>query len=201
MTPHGTVFGDPHTDDPRVERTRAAVIKAAAELLMAGGPDAVTHARVAAEANVSRTTVYKHWPTRPDLLRSTIEELGKSVPSPANLIGDLRTDLGYLLGGLAEHLRDEPHARLIGMMMARAPSDDAVAAVRDEMVDDVERIFDEVIATAVAGNELRDDLDSELALASIVGSLLFIRFMAGSTIDDHTVSRVIDEFVESNAPR
>jgi AcrR family transcriptional regulator len=190
-----------HVEDPRVERTRVAVLAAAVELMLAGGPDAITHASVAAEAEVSRTTVYKHWPTRADLLRSTITELGKSIPDPADFTGDVRHDLTLLLANLVGDLRDEARARLIGMMMARAQHDSTVAAVRDEMVCEVERLFAEVISTGASSGELRGDIDTSMAMASIIGSLIFMRFMANSPIDDAAVARMIDEFVVGNAPR
>jgi AcrR family transcriptional regulator len=187
--------------DPRIERTRMAVLAAAVELMLAGGPDAITHASVAAEADVSRTTVYKHWPTRADLLRSTITELGKNIPDPADFNGDVRHDLALLLRDLVDDLRDEARARLIGTMMARAQHDSTVAAVRDEMVCEVEQLFEKVIATGASTGELRGDIDAGTAMASIMGSLLFMRFMANSPLDDAAVDRMIDEFVVGNAPR
>lgn len=197
-TAAGTAMG---TDDPRVERTRAAVIAAAAALMLSGGPDVVTHASVAGEANVSRTTVYKHWPTRADLLRSTIEELGTTFPDRGEFTGDVRADLQLLLANLADDLRDDSHTQLIGMMMARAQYDGTMAAVRDDMICEGTELFGQVIASAKSNGQLRHDLDPGLAMASLAGTLLFMRFMSGSLIDDDTLAHVVDEFIASNAPR
>jgi AcrR family transcriptional regulator len=196
-----TTTTDSLTDDPRVERTRAAVIKAAAELLIHGGTDMVTHATVASGANVSRTTVYKHWPTRADLLRSTIEELGTTFPSRTEFTGDVRHDLGLLLANLVDDLRDEAHCQLIVMMMERSQYDGTVAAVRDGMVCEGELLFEEVLAAAIDNGQLRAGLDTRLAMAGLAGSLLFLRFMVAAPIDERTLPRLIDEFVTSNAPR
>jgi TetR/AcrR family transcriptional regulator, regulator of autoinduction and epiphytic fitness len=201
LTTSSTTTAEPPADDPRVERTRAAVIKAAADLLMHGGTDKVTHANVATGANVSRTTVYKHWPTRADLLRSTIEELGKTFPNRDEFTGDLRHDLGLLLANLVKDLLDEAHCQLIVMMMERSQYDNTVAAVRDDMVCEGEVLFDEVLTAAVRSGQLRADLDPKQAMASLAGSLLFMRFMTAASIDDRTLPRLIDEFVTSNAPR
>ena len=79
--------------DPRTERTRRAIEEAARQLLDEGGPDAVTHVNVASTAHVSRTTVYNHWPSQADLLRDTIESLGKVMVGVDQLTGELRVDL------------------------------------------------------------------------------------------------------------
>ena len=194
---------DPSPDavDPRVERTRAAVIAAAGELLVADGPDAVTHATVATVANVSRTTVYKHWPTRADLLRATLVGLGKVMPDASAFIGDVRHDLEVLLSAMATDLHDEGHARLVGMMIARAPHDHTVAAVRDNIVCEADELFAHVVAQGIESGQLRDDLDRDLAMAFVAGSLFFLRFMRGATIDPDLVRHVVDEFVTANAPR
>ena len=53
-----TFTTEPCGNDPRIERTRAAVLEAGVTILFDKGPEAVTHAAVASDARVSRTTVY-----------------------------------------------------------------------------------------------------------------------------------------------
>jgi len=189
------------SDDPRVERTRVAVIEAASELLMADGPSAITHGNVAAAANVSRTTVYNHWPTREDLLRATIDSIGKVTPDVDDLTGSLRDDLALLCAHLVVDLTDDQRAPMIANMMERALHDPTVAAVRDEFLGAFHVVFAQVIATAVANGELRPDIDVGRSLAALMGSFLFIRFMSNTTFDDAVAQAVIDDFVAVNAPR
>ena len=188
-------------DDPRVERTRAAVVEAAADLLTTEGPGAVTHAGVAAAANVSRTTVYNHWPTREDLLRATIESVGKLPPDVDSLTGDLRTDLGQLFEQLVADLVDEQRAPMIANMMERALHDPEVIAVRDEFLTEFRTVFARIIDNAISDGELRPDVEPESSMASIVGSFLFLRFMSSEVFDAARADRVIDDFVRLHAPR
>jgi len=192
---------DPGHLDPRVERTRAAVIGAAAELMMADGPAAITHVNVATAANVSRTTVYKHYPTRVDLLRSAIEAMGKTAPDEADLTGDLRQNLSRFFADLIADLCDEQRAPMIATMLERALHDTTFAAVRNQLVGDLARPFQHLIDQAVADGELRADIDASLAMASIAGSLLFQRYMAPTGLDAQIAERVLDEFVAANAAR
>lgn len=189
------------TDDPRVERTRAAVIEAASDLLVAEGPGAITHANVAAAANVSRTTVYNHWPTREDLLRAAIDSVGRVTPDEGDLVGPIRADLDTLCDHLVDDLVDDQRAPMIANMMQRALVDPAIVNVRDEFLELFTSAFRVAIERAVERGELRADIDVRRSLASIVGSFLFARFMSSDGFDREYADAVLDEFVRVNAPR
>ncbi|SRR6056297_411637 len=191
----------PRLDDPRVERTRTAVIEAAAELLTTDGPSAVTHANVATAANVSRTTVYNHWPTQADLLRDTIESLGKVPIRVDQLSGVLRDDLALLCAQVVSDLTDDQRAPMIVNMMERSMHDPTVAAVRNEFFHAFAGTFRHVIAAAIERDELRGDLDVERSIASLFGSFLFARFMSPDGFDGAFADAVLDDFVRVNAPR
>lgn len=199
MTP--TTSHRARTCDPRVERTRALVIAAAAELLMEDGPGAITHAAVASAANVSRTTVYNHWPTREDLLRATIDSMDQSMPDAHDLTGVLRHDLGILCQHLVGDLLDDQRAPLIANMMERALHDDVVESVRNQFLAEFEAVFRLVLDKAIADGELRLDIDADRAMAGLLGSFLFARFMAADGFDQRFADAVIDDFVRTNAPR
>lgn len=187
--------------DPRVERSLASVVDAAARLLLDEGPDAITHARVAEAAAVSRTTVYKHYPERSDLLRATVDSIRKHLPDTASMTGDLRADIRTLIGQLATDLQDPVRARVMAMMMERALHDDAVATVRDAFIAELRLAFQAIVTRAVDEGELATGSDADLGLASLAGSLIFTRFLAGNQIDDDLAGAVIDNFIRTNAPR
>lgn len=197
---HGDVRDEDEYVDPRVARTRRAVVDAAADLLLEHGPDAVTHARIADTTTYSRTTLYKHWPSRTDLIRAAMDKIDKNrMVRPTS--GDLRTDLRSTLDGLARDLRDESQLRMILTMIERSRHDESVAAVRDDLIDEIEPIFDEVLQRAVDAGELRADLDVSLGWASLVGGLMFRKFLFDDPLTDDTVERLIDEFITANTPR
>lgn len=191
----------PRTDDPRVERTRAAVIEAASDLLVADGPGAITHANVAQVANVSRTTVYNHWPTREDLLRAAIDSVGRVKPDERDLVGPIRSDLDILCEPLIVDLADDQRAPMIANMMERALHDPTIVTVRDEFLERFEQAFRVAIERAIERGELRSDIDVRRSIASIVGSFLFARFMSSSDFDRAYADAVLDDFVRINAPR
>lgn len=195
-----TAIDDPEPregTDPRVERTRRASLAAGYALLIEEGPDAVTHQQVATRANVSRTTVYKHFPTRAELLRHTIEVMGKPVPT--ELTGDLHTDLRRMLDDLVTDLADDQRTRAIATMMERAQHDATVAKVRDDLVCEAQDQFRSIIENGVASGELRPDIDVDIALSGLVGTFFFKRFMVGDPVDADLAERAVTAFITNHA--
>jgi AcrR family transcriptional regulator len=83
---------DPNATDPRVARTRDAVVAAVRDLVQAAGIEAVTHQRVAEVAGVGRASVYRHWPDRTHLLLDALADLPAETGDWSSS-GDLAADL------------------------------------------------------------------------------------------------------------
>ncbi|MFT4774548.1 MAG: TetR/AcrR family transcriptional regulator of autoinduction and epiphytic fitness [Candidatus Azotimanducaceae bacterium] len=186
--------------DPRIERSRQAVLDAAVALLFDSGPDEVTHAKVAAAAEVSRTTVYKHYPHRSDLLHATLQAVGKHVPPASRLSGIVRDDLITLLTNLASDLRDEGRTKLIAVMIERALHDDTVRTVRDRFIAELVETFTAIVRLGEETGQLRAGVAPMQALGSMAGSLLFYRLLANQAVDDQLLADVVDSFVAAHAP-
>ncbi|WP_105971150.1 TetR/AcrR family transcriptional regulator [Streptomyces geranii] len=84
----------PTADNPRVQRTRNRVLAVARELLPQVGPEGLTYALLAGRADVTRQTLYRHWPTRAALLFDLVIEgpdLG-DYPQPGSDVGTVATE-------------------------------------------------------------------------------------------------------------
>ena len=184
--------------DPRYERTADAIRSAAVLLLVSGGPDAVTHVAVAKSANLSRTTVYSHHPTREDLLRETLERM--RPPDNIATSGDLRTDLVTGLSMLAEDLGQEDRVKMFAAILERSQHDPDVATVRRMVIHTAMERFTEVLEGGIASGQLREDLDTDLAMAGLVGTFFFRRFLSDQPVDRSVIEKVVDTFLNLNAP-
>ena len=85
-----------------MRRSKASVLKVTAELLTESGLGGVSVDEVARRSGVAKTTIYRHWPTRSDLLMEACSQLGteQEVPDTGSVEGDIST----LLTNLAELL-------------------------------------------------------------------------------------------------
>jgi AcrR family transcriptional regulator len=76
----------------RSARVLAAVLRATLDVLCRSGISGLTFEAVAEQAGVSRTTVYRRWPTKHELVRAALLELVESQQAAPNT-GSLRSDL------------------------------------------------------------------------------------------------------------
>src|ERR1700683_2837051 len=73
--------------DPRVARTRATVLGAAIDLLAERGYSGFSVEGVVERTGIAKTTLYRHWPTRDDLLAAAISRLDGAVLDGSGLDG------------------------------------------------------------------------------------------------------------------
>jgi AcrR family transcriptional regulator len=151
--------------DPRVARTRRDVVDATAALLVDDGWDAVTHAEVAKRSGYAKATVYTHWPTRLDLVRSAIEQICDIAHHP-EVTGELRTDLRVALADFANDL-DEGHLdRLLAGVVERARQNEIVGALRGRLYESGTAGLRSILESHL------DETEIEPALALLTGAVM-----------------------------
>src|SRR5258707_12840360 len=108
---------------PRSEKARQAILKAAADLLLARGLGAVSMDAVAEQAGVSKATIYRWWPTKETLALDALFEQWNSVSATAADTGPLREDLLSLIRPWARLVSQQPYARVIAALVNAAATD------------------------------------------------------------------------------
>ncbi|MBH5334967.1 TetR/AcrR family transcriptional regulator C-terminal ligand-binding domain-containing protein [Streptomyces pactum] len=185
--------------DPRAERSRAAALAAASDLLIENGWAGVTHVSVAARSGVGRTTLYRHWPESAMLIQQLLAELFQVEPVVrtgelrADLVGELRAFLGMLHNPKAE--------RALRVIIDQAPLDpryaEVLASCSRKGTDGLRGIVDE----AKERGELPPDLDTDVAIDQLLGPLVFRRLLSGAEFPDDYVPELVDSFLEARVPR
>lgn len=154
----------------------------------------MTVTRVADRSGYARTTLYRHWPQRLDLLRDLIIEevhLRHTVPT-----GDVRADLVAELEAFRMAITTTGLGRVIIAIGQQASDDGELAELSSAVRADGTRVLDEIITAAVSRGELRSQLDPDMAAAQLVGPVLF-RYLFDSQdgIDGAFVVSVVDLFL------
>ncbi|PRX31471.1 TetR family transcriptional regulator [Paraburkholderia sp. BL18I3N2] len=114
---------DPSTTHQRLtDRKRVAIVGAAIEEFLAAGYDATSMDRIAARANVSKRTVYNHFPSKEALFAAILHQLwdaSQSGDAPAYSADQpLRAQLLDLLGRKLRLLNDESFLALARVAIA-----------------------------------------------------------------------------------
>lgn len=187
--------------DPRVAKTHAAVMAAATELLVEGGPEALTVDGVVARSGVAKSTVYRHWATRDDLVADVFDTCAPDVdePDPSLPAADaLRTLTRQLAGSLA----DPRWQRLLPALLLLKLQHEPVAGIQDDISDRQMEVGDRLLRRCVDEGVLApsvlDDVEGSLAL--LVGPLVLASLFERPSIDDAFVDRVADQFLAAQRP-
>lgn len=185
--------------NPQVQRTHDLMLDAAGVLLFESGPEAVTHLRVGEEAGVARATVYRHWPSRADILldllrRGTTLDL---VP----LAGDVSIvdRVAKIMGAFAVALNGD-RGRTLSAMIGLAEWDEDVFGALERMTHLGPKRLRDVLGAGVAAGELAADTDVDLVADQLIGPLYLRRLLYHDELTDSYVDRVVSAALTPHLP-
>ena len=182
--------------DPRAERSRSAILSAAAQIIGEEGYSGVTHQRVAERAGVGRATVYRHWAQLDDLLFDAIATLDAPIFRPGDgesLREWLEAELSYAGAMFASPTTQH----LIAVLVDRGASDAALAALRTEIGSRADDRLRCRLAKARTVGESSQTPDATDLAALLLGPLLFRALMQPQAVDDAFIASVIDHALPS----
>jgi len=176
--------------DPRVTRSRTAVIAATLDLLAERGIAATTIEAVADRCGVARTTIYRQWNGQPALVLDAIGTILRTPTDPDT--GTLRGDLLELIGGLADALTASPAAGLMPALIDAAERDPAFAALHHREATQRHQVVHAVIARGIKRGELPVGTDPAEVLDMVTGPVFYRRYVSVGSVDRDFAQRVVD---------
>ena len=169
---------------------------AALDLFLEVGFDAMSIESVAKRAGVGKTTIYRRWQSKEDLVVATVSTLYEGMEISDT--GDLRADLT----GVVEHMHGLVRTTKAGQALPLMAGELARGTVlgdaymKNVMAPKLEAAG-ATVQHAKDRGELREDLDVRLAVASIVGPMMFL-VLTGRITDfgDDLASRVVEQALD-----
>jgi AcrR family transcriptional regulator len=153
---------------PRLAETDRSIREAALELLRTVGPGAVNVDAVAARSGVARTTIYRRYRSREELMGAVLDQLVEpALPAPTLPVADkLRWVLDRVLVVLEDGIGRGGTAAVL------ADSDPAfTAALRDRMADRL-RALAQAMADDVEAGRLSSQVDPDTLVGLLFGAYL-----------------------------
>ncbi len=178
---------------PRSEKARTAILAAAEDLLLNGGLEAVSMDAIAERASVSKATIYRWWPAKETLAVDALyaDWSGSYTATPDT--GSLREDLLALLVPWVERVTSRPYARVIGALLTKARSDEKFAEEYERrLVQPRRALARPIFAHAVERGEISSEIDPEVALDLLYGSLYFRLLQAHLPLDEAFVVAIVE---------
>jgi AcrR family transcriptional regulator len=182
--------------DPRIARTHAAVMAAATQLLTEGGPDALTMDAVVARSGVAKSTLYRHWATRDDLVADVFNSCAPHVEAPGEDL-DAGAALVEVMRQLAASLRDPNWRRLLPALLLLRLRHPEIADIESDLSEQQQGILAEVLARCVEEGlvdpAVLDDLGRSLTL--LVGPLVMASLLGQVEVDDALAESCVEQFL------
>ncbi|MBW0114839.1 TetR/AcrR family transcriptional regulator [Pseudonocardia abyssalis] len=176
------------TKDPAID---IAVLEATIKVLALEGVAGTSMDRVAAEAGVSKVTVYSRWPGKSALIGAALTHL--QVDHVPELTGDTTTDLVALLHEMRRQYDEVGGMSIVGTCLAAEPrSGELLALVRESTLLPRRAFFVRVLRDGVERGDLRADLDVERATSLIIG-VLYADHLAGIPGGPDWAASVVDD--------
>lgn len=186
--------------DPRVARSRRAILDAASALLLDGGTSSVTIEAVVERSGVARTTIYRHWPTRDDLLAATFEDLLPDLPQPPDDL-PFPDAVRFLARAMLAMGTDEHWLRLLPSLIESARLDRQLEVLKDERYGRQLTTITDLLQRGIDEGDLRPDLDVTIASLSFFGPMVAAVMLGDVTLDEGLADTLVDRFLDGHRRR
>ena len=168
---------------PRSAEADEAILQATLALLAETGYRALTMERVRERSGVGKATLYRRYSSKEELVAAAIVHLNAEVPMPADtgsLAGDFAATARAILAG-AKH---SGALYLMPRLLSEVIDDPEMHALFSKhLVEPRRRIVRAIVERGRARGEVRDDIDTELAIDLMVGPIIYRVIMAGGEIE------------------
>lgn len=155
------------------------MLDTAVAIVVEQGASALTVDAVVSRSGVARSTIYRHWPTRDDLLVDVFEHCVPTVPSPGPELGfeeATRTFLHQLVAQLA----DPNWNRMLPALLALKAHEPTLAQVEQRIEEHQGMVCVDLFGRAEREGLFGPGVDHQRAMTLLIGPLVFAA-LTGST--------------------
>jgi AcrR family transcriptional regulator len=180
---------------PRSERAHQAILDAANEILEERGFVDLTIDEVAQRAGVSKTTIYRRWPTKGTLVfEAFAADFLARVPGPDT--GSLRGDLLASLRAWIRVNKGTVKGRTLVGLIAEVQRDPELAEIwREGVIGPVRAQHRTIVERAIERGEVLPDVDPDVVLDLIYGAAYHRLLQSHLPLSDRFAQDVVDTVV------
>jgi AcrR family transcriptional regulator len=185
---------------PRSEEAERAILHAALDLLAQHGMSGLSIEAVAAHACVAKTTVYRRWSTKTELVLAALSHLKGPVLQPPG--ESVRGDLQFLVQHACRGAADGPEGQIFARLAAEANQHPEISEqYRQRIVKPRREVLYQVIQRAVDEGQVRPDADQDLVVEMLLSPVVMRRLHGEGAMSDEEIGRLVDAVLAGWAPR
>lgn len=157
---------------PRSAQSHQAILEAALELLAEVGFAAMSMDAIAARAGVGKTTIYRRYASKEELVADAIESIREEIVIPDT--GNLQSDIDTLIQNAAQITLNPIGRQTVAMIISSASSNPQFAQIYwTKYLQPRRKALAVVLERAKARKEIQADLDSDLIFDTMSGIMLY----------------------------
>jgi len=189
----------PNPGRPRSTAADRAILGAAIKLLKADGYAGMSVEAVAAEAGVGKSTIYRRYRNKGELVVAALETFVQRPEVPDS--GSTRDDIESVLGQFHTQVINKLGIRMLGTLMVQEESHpEFIASVRRRVIEPRRDVLRTILRRGIERGEVREDVDIELCVDFLTGGLVIHRLISGR-VPRGLVTRAVDEIWAGIAAR
>jgi AcrR family transcriptional regulator len=164
--------GERPSGRPRSAEAHRAILDSTLALLAELGFERMSIEAIAAHAGVGKTTIYRRWKTKEDLVADALSSV-KAAPAAPDT-GDLRADVAAIAESFAAGVRDPLGRRVITLIIDTLTNNPALAELYWERFGALKNdSLRAVLSRAQARGQIRRDADLDVVLDLLSGYVLY----------------------------
>lgn len=157
---------------PRSDQSQQAILQASLELLAEVGFEGLSIEAIAARAKVGKTTIYRRYSSKAELVADAIESIRQDVVIPDT--GDFWQDIEQLIENAAQISLSPLGRKTVAMIISSAASNAQFAQIYwTKYLQPRRQAFAIVLERAKARQQTQADLDAGLIFDAISGIMLY----------------------------
>jgi len=182
---------------PRDEAIDEAVLDAAVALLLETDISSFTLLEVANRAGVPKSTVYRRWSSRREMLIAALQAALRPKLVPPDL-GNLRADL--IESMKLQMANFDTDGRPLSRIAMEVNDDPELSAIVTDAIAKRRRGFYPVLQRAIARGELRPDIDFDVVLDFIFGPIVSVMTARRTDVRPDIAERFVDQALLGLSP-
>lgn len=177
---------------PRGAARTTAILDTALRVLARDGYERFTIDSVAAQAHASKTTIYRRWKNKAELVKAALDAhdagYNAQVPDTGSLRGDLVATL-TMLRGKTEAI---PPSLYVDLIRAMEHDAELADAINRHLADPGLSPFDAPLSRSIARGETSPEVDREL-VHDVAEAMLAHRLTVKAAVDTAFINRLVDD--------
>ncbi|MFD5912961.1 TetR/AcrR family transcriptional regulator [Streptomyces massasporeus] len=182
------------------DEVRADVFRVVGEVLLEEGIADLTFERVARLSGVSKTTLYKWWPSKGALaLDGYFHAVEETLAFEDT--GDIRADLTRQLRAFAHIMTGTPAGRVVTELIGQSQTDEDLAtAFRSLYSSERRRLAGERLLRAKEQGQIRDDVDVQILVDQLWGAVYHRMLVPDEPVTDDFVVALVSNLIDGITP-